>query len=414
MMPFCIMAVVKLYNVIGEKQYSSDQTVYNSATEIVSQLEAAVESEDAEVTFAVASPGGRVSHGVIIQNAVARLNQVKPIVGVIEGIAASMGYLVLLPAQKIKGYKNILILTHGVQGSVKGSSEDMIAEAETMKKFNVASAQYLMQRTGLNQEEVIEKFLSSDKWWTAKEALEAKLIDEIIDADAENVPANVSQQSYDQFIDTYMKKETQESTLLQNFTQALRTIFTPTQSQPEQALIDTLGYAEQEFFSDLVWAEQIRMRAAQYAIKNGTSGAIKTEAQAVLEASLTAMTDLIKRVYGENTDATQQAETIFTERTQKLEKVVEKVVAPSDEKIQEVAQTLIAEQVQPLQQTLAEKELLITQLQEQVAELSDEPAGKPARTTSKEPDNSGAEQSADDERYMTSYDREKQQLNKGK
>lgn len=396
-------SIVKLYNTIGTKTYASDKTEYSSASDIVAQLETAAASEEATIDFHSASPGGMVSHGAIVQNAIARINKIKEITGVVDGIAASMGYLVLLPCAKIVGYKNILIMTHGVQGSARGSAEDMRNEAAILDKFNEASAQYLSERTGLSVEVCLTTFLKSEKWWTAKEALEAKLIDEIIDEDAENVDAATQQLTYNQFISKYMKEE--EKTPAQSFlASVVQHVKNALSTQGKvQAIIEKLGYPEKDFFADVIYSYQYAIRAAQYVIANGSNPEIKQEAQALIAVRLDEQNDLIKRVYGESTDATQQAENIFAERTQKLEKTVEKEVLPTEEKLQQLA----AEAIAPLQNKITESEKLIKQLKAQVTELGGQPVGEPVKPISQEgnEDHTGTSTPNDKEQFITSIDR---------
>lgn len=405
---------IKLFNrYIGEARYQSEASKYVSAQEVVTQLEEAAASDATEITIYSGSPGGRVDHGMVIQNAIARLSKTKPINGVIDGPAASMGYLVLLPCTKIEAYKNILIMTHGVQGSIEGSAEEIQAYAESLKKYNEQAAQYLADRTGLSVEECIQKFLKAEKWWTAQEALDAKLIDGIIDVEAQNIPSGIEQITYNELIQQFMAEQQEpKQNFIAEIVQKLRETFNihpKEEAQPEQALIDSLGFAEQEYYNDLIYAANYAMRAAQYVIANGSNQAVKAEAQTTLNQSLATINELVKKVYGEKSNPTQQAETIFEAISQKYTKEVPIEVPPTDEKIQQVAQTLIAEQLEPLQAKVAEKEQLIKQLTDQVIEFGGKPAGTPETApTQKQSDMIGDAGKNEQEQYMTSIDRIKQ------
>ena len=133
-----------------------------------------------EVTLAVHSPGGSVFEGIAIQNLLKRSKL--SITVRIDGISASMMSAIMLGAKRIIAYPNSRVMVHQASGGVQGSAAEMRRKADLLESANNQLAEDYAQKTGKSAKWVQDNWLVEgvDKWFTAKEALQAGLIDEIL------------------------------------------------------------------------------------------------------------------------------------------------------------------------------------------------------------------------------------------
>ena len=84
---------------------------------------------------AIDSPGGSVAGGESLHNAIARVGKKKPVVAVMRGLAASAGYMVAVPANRIFARASTLTGSIGVlleTGEVSGLLDKIGVTAETI------------------------------------------------------------------------------------------------------------------------------------------------------------------------------------------------------------------------------------------------------------------------------------------
>ena len=140
-----------------------------------------LEKEDPEkdIDLYINSPGGIVSQGLAIYDAMQIL---KPDVSTIcIGIAASMGAVLLAGGAKGKRFAlpNSEILIHQPTGGVQGQASDIGIHAENILKTRERLNRILAEHTGQPFERVKED-TDRDKFMTPEEAQEYGIIDEII------------------------------------------------------------------------------------------------------------------------------------------------------------------------------------------------------------------------------------------
>ena len=99
------------------------------------------------------------------------------------GLSASMGSIILSSGTKGKRFAlpHSRVMIHQPMGGVPGGTQesDFAIAYEEIKKIKTELYNILVDNTGKPFEE-IEKIGDRDHWFTAKEALEFGLIDEII------------------------------------------------------------------------------------------------------------------------------------------------------------------------------------------------------------------------------------------
>jgi ATP-dependent Clp endopeptidase proteolytic subunit ClpP len=384
------MGDIKVYSFIGKKRNAYDTNEYMSGQQFTDALATATSDAAEEVVVRVSSGGGSVTDGHLMFNAMKSSG--KKVHAIIDGFAASMGYFFLLGASKITAAKNSLIMVHSVQGGASGSPDELRKEAEVLDKFNASIAQALADRTGLTVEEVTAKYLGEEVWFTAQEALDAKLIDAIDEFEAE-LPEVTAGMSYEEasmrFAAMHSKSNSNESFLAQ-IKKVVREAIGQVETK-EAALVNNLDHYARSFYDDMVWAEQCRIGAAKYAIANSANATVVGEAKQVLSSSLTSMNALIIKVYGEKADAEAVVKAIGETRAASQAEVIEAAITKD------------------VTAKLSEKDNVIKALTDKVTTLEAAPAAAPSAVT-KEKDDISASGTENKERQKTAAEEKRDRM----
>lgn len=127
------------------------------------------------------SNGGEVTEGIAIHKI---LSDTKMSLEIhVDGVAASMAaVLVQVPkAVRIMGKYSKMML-HSPSGYAHGNSEELRNYAQMMDDFETTLVDIIADRCGFDSDDVKKKwFDKKDHWLTAQQALDAKLIDKIVD-----------------------------------------------------------------------------------------------------------------------------------------------------------------------------------------------------------------------------------------
>jgi ATP-dependent protease ClpP protease subunit/uncharacterized Zn finger protein (UPF0148 family) len=127
----------------------------------------------------VNSYGGEVFDGFAIYNTIKDESQLWE--ATIDGIAASISSIIPLAASKVKAHSNSMIMIHNPAVLIMGDSKALKKEAGVLDKLkNSAIDIYSQRMKGWSKEDIAE-LMDDETWFTAKEALEIGLVDEIID-----------------------------------------------------------------------------------------------------------------------------------------------------------------------------------------------------------------------------------------
>lgn len=132
------------------------------------------------ITIYINSPGGNSMDGFnfvdIIQSSTTKVR------GVCLGLAASMGYHILLACHERIAFKNSILLQHDGEISISNSSSKA---KDTMKFFDSMEQRtkdYVLSRTTM-EEEFYDKVYDQEYWMYADEAKRLGCIDKIIGED---------------------------------------------------------------------------------------------------------------------------------------------------------------------------------------------------------------------------------------
>lgn len=151
----------------------------DNANDIVAQLLYLESINDEDIYLYINSPGGWVSAGMAILDA---MNQVYPDVATIcFGEACSMGAILLACGEPGKRFilPNARVMIHQPSGGTEGVTEDILIDAEEIKKLRSILNKILSERTGLPIKK-IEKLVDRDYYMSAKEAKKMGFVDEVL------------------------------------------------------------------------------------------------------------------------------------------------------------------------------------------------------------------------------------------
>ena len=156
-----------------------------NSNRIAKQLQVlAAEDPDKDITLYINSPGGSITAGMVIYDTMQLIpNDVTTIA---MGLAASMGQFLLCAGAPGKRYAtpNTRIMMHQPLGGIGGTASDIKIQAEQMLFIKKRMAQLIAEHSGHSVEE-IESDSDRDRWFTAEEARDYRLIDHVYSTSAD-------------------------------------------------------------------------------------------------------------------------------------------------------------------------------------------------------------------------------------
>jgi len=140
-----------------------------------------LQSDDpkSDIHFYINSPGGSVTAGMAIYDTMQFVTC--DVATYCLGQAASMGALLLCAgaAGKRHALPNSRIMIHQPSAGMEGSAEDIMIHASEYKKTKDKLNRILFEHTGQSLEQ-IEQDTDRDKFMSAEEALEYRIIDKVV------------------------------------------------------------------------------------------------------------------------------------------------------------------------------------------------------------------------------------------
>jgi ATP-dependent Clp protease protease subunit len=152
----------------------------DNSNRIVKQLQVlSAEDPEKDITLYINSPGGSVSAGMAIYDAMMLVPN--DVATVAMGLAASMGQFLLCAgaAGKRSATPNTRVMMHQPLGGIGGTASDIKIQAEQMLQLKKKLAQLIADHSGQPLDR-IEADSDRDRWFTAEEAAEYGLIDFVI------------------------------------------------------------------------------------------------------------------------------------------------------------------------------------------------------------------------------------------
>jgi ATP-dependent Clp protease protease subunit len=158
-----------------------------NASDFVKELRS-LEKDYSTINVRINSGGGSVFEGFAIFNAMRQSSAT--INTYIDGLAASMASIIALAGKKVYISKVGQIMTHQPSTGSYGTSEELRKNAELLDALEKSLSGIYASKTGLSIEDSKTKFMNGkDNWFNADQAIEAKLADEIYDAEPISLPS---------------------------------------------------------------------------------------------------------------------------------------------------------------------------------------------------------------------------------
>ncbi|SIR19731.1 ClpP family protease [Micromonospora avicenniae] len=151
-----------------------------SANQICAQmLLLAAEDPDRDIHLYINSPGGSVSAGMAVYDTMRYVRN--DVVTLALGFAGSMGQFLLCAGTAGKRYAlpHCRVMMHQPSGGMGGTAADITIQAENMLHVKRTMQELIAQHSGRTLEE-IQRDWDRDRWFTAEQAREYGLIDEVI------------------------------------------------------------------------------------------------------------------------------------------------------------------------------------------------------------------------------------------
>ena len=149
------------------------------ANKITAQLLLLAADPDKDINLYINSPGGSVTAGMAIYDTMQFIKN--DIVTIALGLAASMGQFLLSAGTPGKRFAlpNAEILIHQPSAGLAGSATDIRIHAEQLIRTKKKMAELTSLHTGQSVEQVTHDS-DRDRWFSAEEAKEYGLIDEVM------------------------------------------------------------------------------------------------------------------------------------------------------------------------------------------------------------------------------------------
>ena len=149
------------------------------AQRTVAHLLALAEESDEPINMLISSPGGHVESGDMIHDMIKFIRPTVRCIG--SGWVASAGALIFVGAAKENRYclPNTRFLLHQPSGGIRGTSTDMMIQAEQVRIMRERLNQIFADATGQTLER-IEQDTQRDFWLTTQEALDYGLLGKVI------------------------------------------------------------------------------------------------------------------------------------------------------------------------------------------------------------------------------------------
>lgn len=171
-----------------ERQYGNKAVVENM---IVAGFQCSSDEELETLEIEINSGGGSVLDGYRIYNSLIQMrSRGVEVIATVNTLAASMGSVILMAANKVKIVEGGRIMIHEASQTVSGTSEDHTRAAKNLEEISEEIATIYANRTGSSVDEMRD-LMKKETWMGAKESVERKFADEILKFDTKPKNMNI-------------------------------------------------------------------------------------------------------------------------------------------------------------------------------------------------------------------------------
>lgn len=141
------------------------------------------------VTIRVNSPGGDVFEGRAIANQIRAFRGTTKVI--VDGLAASAASTIALAANRVEMATGSFLMVHRSWAFAMGNATDLADLSALLLKIDDAIAADYAAKAGVSQAKALD-WMDAETWFTAAEAVDAKLADAAIDVRAQQRAFNLA------------------------------------------------------------------------------------------------------------------------------------------------------------------------------------------------------------------------------
>jgi ATP-dependent Clp protease, protease subunit len=172
-------ATIYLDGTIGGKKIGAPDSESISAASFREQLARVAGAK--VIRIEINCEGGVITEGMAIYNAI-RACQARTI-GVVTGLAASMGSVCLMACDEIVVAKGAFVMIHNPSGGARGGATELRSAAEQLDQMRTELLDIYEARTEIDRAK-LEKYLDAETYFSADEAVAAGIADRVEDFEA--------------------------------------------------------------------------------------------------------------------------------------------------------------------------------------------------------------------------------------
>jgi ATP-dependent Clp endopeptidase proteolytic subunit ClpP len=146
-----------------------------SASEFIAELAG---RRNQHINLHIHSPGGSVFEGHAIFNALR--NHAGGVTTMVDGIAASMASVIAMAGNPVKIASNGFLMIHNPWSQAAGGSEEMRKQADVLDKLKDSLVKIYADKSGMSEED-ISAAMDAETWFSAQEAVDFGLADEVFE-----------------------------------------------------------------------------------------------------------------------------------------------------------------------------------------------------------------------------------------
>lgn len=164
---------ILIYGPIVDIAWWEDEVTTQSVLDKLEEMK-----DSSEISVRINSPGGFLSEGVAIYNALIR-HPAKINIH-IDSLAASAATIIAMAGDEIFMSENATMMIHEPWNIVIGFMDDMLKEAEVLEKLIQNMAVTYSARSGLSEQEM-KRIMKAETWYTAEEAKDKGFVDTLVE-----------------------------------------------------------------------------------------------------------------------------------------------------------------------------------------------------------------------------------------
>ena len=147
-----------------------------------SAFRSALLASPGNITLRINSPGGSVFDASVIQALVIERQKVATVSAIVDGLAASAASFIAMTAEPIKMAPMAMIMVHRSSVLAAGNAEGLRKSADILDKIDENLVDMLAEASDMSVNDA-QAAIEAETWYSAKDALELGIADEILSKD---------------------------------------------------------------------------------------------------------------------------------------------------------------------------------------------------------------------------------------